>query len=217
MKDPRLRLVAVIALSISAYVSLLGAAVALVWWLAFTERTHTLSHPRVLGAFVGLLAVISGIVQILGGDGISYFVRFSVIALIASWAFADRRAGELLDVATWGLGTRIGFEIGLVAEMSIRSLEVMAEDFARIRLAQEIKGVPWGIRSIVPAVSSLVQSGIQRAEDQADLLAIRGYQMGGTVCPVFESDLLEKAAAGLAVLAGLALFVPSGDIFILLH
>ncbi|MDI6718836.1 MAG: energy-coupling factor transporter transmembrane component T [Methanomicrobiales archaeon] len=217
MRDPRLRLLATVALSIAAYCSLAGAAAAGVWWLLFSGRTRSIPHPRALLSFIALLAVFSAAIHIGGGDGISYLVRFSVIALIAAWTFADRQPGELLDLSTWCLGERIGFEIGLVAEMSMRSLEVIAEDFERIRQAQGIKGVPWGVRSLVPAVSALIHAGLVRAEDQADLLAVRGYRRGGTSCPRFSREPMDVAAAASAILVGLALFVPAGDIFILLQ
>ncbi len=217
MRDSRLRLLATVVLSIAAYCSLAGAAAAAVWWLLFSGRMRSLSHPRALLAFVALLAVFSAALQLSGGDGISYLVRFSVIALIAAWAFADRQPGELLDLSTWCLGERIGFEVGLVAEMSMRSLEVIAEDFERIRQAQSIKGMRWGARSLVPAVSALIHTELERAEDQADLLAVRGYRRGGTSRPCFFREPLDVVGAASAFLVGLTLLVPAGDIFILLQ
>jgi hypothetical protein len=217
MQDPRLRLLSTLALSIAAYMSLAAAIAAAVWWVAFTSRTRSLSHARAVAAFMGVLAVVALATELTAGGGISYLIRMGVIVLIAAWSYSEWRSGDFLDVATWSFGKKAGFELGLVAEMGMQSLQVISEDYSRIRTSFRLKGARWGIKTLIPAVSLLIHVVLLRAEDQSHLLSIRGYRRGGTLCPSFQSAALEKIAAGVAILIVFASFVPAGHIFILLH
>ena len=42
-------------------------------------------------------------------------------------------------MGTWALGNRTGFELGLVAEMAVQSLEDLDRDLAMLRLALRLK------------------------------------------------------------------------------
>ena len=215
MQDARLRLASTIALSIAAYASVIGALGAAIWWLAIS-RGRMIARPRAVLVFLALIAIVAAAIEATGGDGISYGVRMGAILLVAAWAYGLHRPGDLLDTACWTLGSGRGFEIGLVAEMSLQSIAVLEEDFRRIRLAQSLKGIR-GVRAIIPAAAALLAGELRRADEQAQLLAVRGYRNGGSHCPVFVSARTEQIAAGLALTIAIAsIFAPS-DIFILLR
>jgi hypothetical protein len=94
---------------------------------------------------------------------------------------------------------------------------VIGDDVARVRAAHRIKQVRPGIRTIVPSFRMLIWQQLARAESQADLLAIRGYRSGGTLCPEFTATWLDVAAGLSAILILLFAFFPVRDIFILLQ
>ncbi|HNQ33987.1 MAG TPA: hypothetical protein PKJ93_09455, partial [Methanoculleus sp.] len=117
MQDPRLRLLSTVVLSLAAFASTMGAVVALVWWLVFTPRTKALPRPGVLFSLTAMIALTALVSAWGGGPGLSYFIRMVVVLLLAAWAYTETEEGEVLAVAVWALGKRIGFEIGLIAEM----------------------------------------------------------------------------------------------------
>jgi energy-coupling factor transport system permease protein len=215
MHDARLRLASTIALSIAAYMSVLGAAGAALWWLV-VSRGRIIARPRAVLFFLALIAIVAMAIEFTGGDGLSYGVRMSAILLVATWAYGQHRPGDLLDVACWALGSRRGFELGLVAEMSLQSITVLGEDFRRIRLVQSLKGIH-GVRAVMPAAAALLAGELRRADEQAKLLAVRGYRDGRSQCPTFDSTRGEQITAGFALTLAIAsIFAPS-DIFILLR
>lgn len=118
MQDPRIRLVTTIMLSIAAWISVPGAILSILWWLVCGRARTSIKTLRslflilVIPAVMGLAAVWSG------GDGLSYFIRISAVLIIASWMYAERYPGELLDVGVWFLGTKTGFDLGLIGELS---------------------------------------------------------------------------------------------------
>jgi len=128
MQDPRLRLLSVAVLSLAAFASTVGAAAALVWWLLFTPRTGSLPRPGVLLPLVGMVAATALVSAWGGGAGLSYFFRMTVILLLAAWAYTETEDGEVLAVAVWALGNRVGFEVGLVAEMGISGISVLRQE-----------------------------------------------------------------------------------------
>jgi energy-coupling factor transport system permease protein len=210
VQDPRLTLLSTLALSLAAFASAWGALLALAWWLLATPRRLPLHRWRsALGLFL-LAGATSLLVALSGGDGLSYLFRISVVFLVASWAYGERRGGELLDTGTWALGNRTGFELGLVAEMVVGSLEEFDRDLSMLRLAIRLKaGGRITPGSLVPALGLLVRRELDRAGDLGDLLAVRGYRQGGSLCPGFASGPWEvpqaACAAGIALLALLAL------------
>ncbi len=95
-----------------------------------------------------LLVIFFGIfLEITGGGGISYTFRMMVIILIGAWMYSRYRQGDFLGMGTWLLGKKNGFDLGMIAEMGMQSLDLMRSDFSRIRQAYELKGTRWGIRS----------------------------------------------------------------------
>lgn len=152
-----------------------------------------------------------------GGNGVSYLIRMSVILLLAFYAFNERSPGEFLDLSVWVFGKKRGFDIGLAAEMSLQGLEILSDEIKRIRVAFQLKGMKIGLRSILPTAGLLIYSHFSRAEEQADLLAIRGYRGGGMVCPKFVRAKGDLLAAFTAIFPVIIAFMPLGDIFILLH
>ncbi|MDD1659083.1 MAG: hypothetical protein LUP92_02390 [Methanomicrobiales archaeon] len=206
MQDPRLTLLSTVALSLAAFASAWGALLALAWWVFATPRRLPFHRWRsVLGLFI-MVCATAVLVALSGGDGLSYLFRISVVLLIASWAYSERRGGELLDMGTWAFGNYTGFELGLVAEMAVQSLVGIDRDLSMLMLAQRLKtGGRITLGSLVPALGLLVRRELDRSGDLGDILAVRGYRDGGSLCPRFTRgpwDGVEAAlAVGIAVLA----------------
>ena len=215
MQDPRIRIAAASILSIAAFISLQGAAAAFLWWMVFTPRFRIVKKIRLVFSLILMIAFFSIVLEIFGGNGFSYFCRMTVIILIGMWVFGEQQSGEFLAICVWLFGTRMGFDLGMVAEMGIQSLSSVSADLDRIRIAEKIKGKQWGIHSLVPAGLVLVHGALSRAEDNAELLAVRGYRSGGTLCPDFKTGTID-CVAGLCAL-GVLLFalIPVSEFFIL--
>jgi energy-coupling factor transport system permease protein len=215
MQDPRIRIAAASLLSIAAFISLQGAAAALLWWLVFTPRLKIVKKIRLVFSLILMIAFFSLVLELFGGNGLSYFCRMTVIVLIGMWVFGEQQSGEFLTISVWLFGTRIGFELGMIAEMGIQSLSSVTADLDRIRIAEKIKGMQWGVNSLVPAGLVLVHGALGRAEDTAELLAVRGYRSGGTLCPQFITTTID-CVAGLCAL-GVVIFalIPVSEFFIL--
>jgi energy-coupling factor transport system permease protein len=177
-----------------------GAVIAIAWWLVVTP-CHSIAVRRGVLIPFFFIAVTAGIVGITGGSGISYLVRFTAVLLIAAWAFAVYRPGELLDIGVWLFGKGLGFDLGLVGEMGMRSLLLSADDLSRIIAAQRLKGRSWNWRTFGPGLAVLVHLALRRADDQAGILALRGYRGGGTCTPQFTRGRWDVFATGCAVLA----------------
>ncbi len=217
MQDPRIRLVAITALSLASYATVWGALASMAWCAAFFPRG--LFRPKVLlpvvMAFL-MIAVVAFVVALTGGDGAGYFIRFGGILVVAFYAYASYKPGEILGLSVWFLGQR-GFEPGLMGELSIQSLHVLGDDLSRSFIAIKLKktGSIW--KWLVPVTLLLVRRSLIRASDQADLLAIRGYRKGGSVCPVFRPGGRDLLSGSLTIFIGLFAFIPVRDIFIALH
>jgi len=215
MQDPRIRIAAAAVLSLSAFISLHGAAAVFLWWVVFTPRCRLARRfPRVL-SLVLMIAFFSIVLEIFGGGGLSYFFRMTVILLTGMWIYDEQKSGEFLAAGVWLFGQKTGFDLGMVAEMGMQSLISVAADLERIRMAEEIKGISWGVRSLVPAGLVLIHNALVRAEDNAEQLAVRGYQCGGTLCPKFLTSTSDIIAVVFAV--GMLMFsmIPVSEFFIL--
>ena len=215
MQDPRIRIAAAAVLSLAAFVSLHGAAAVFLWWLVFTPRLQLAKRIRLVFSLILMIALFSLVLELSGGSGISYFARMTVIVLIGMWIFSEQKSGEFLAIGVWLFGDRAGFELGMVAEMGMQSLVAVTSDLDRIRMAEKIKGMQWEVRSLVPAGLVLVHGALSRAEDTAELLAVRGYQHGGTLCPTFFTrppDLVAGMFASAIVIFSL---IPVSEFFIL--
>ena len=215
MQDPRIRIASAAFLSLAAFISLHGAAAVFIWWLVFTPRLQLAKRIRLVFSIILMIAFFSIVLELSGGGGLSYFTRMTVIVLIGMWLFSEQKSGEFLSIGVGLFGNRSGFEIGMIAEMGMQSLVSVTTDIDRIRMAEKIKGMQWKVRSLVPAGLVLVHGALVRAEDTAELLAIRGYRNGGTVCPKFLTRPLDIVAGTFA--AGIFIFslIPVSEFFIL--
>ncbi|MFA5237952.1 MAG: hypothetical protein WC362_08885 [Methanoregula sp.] len=215
MQDPRIRLLCACLLSLAAFASVTGAGAVVVWWLAFTHRWHSIRHRTAILATLLLFALVAGIMTLSGSDGFSYFVRMVAILLIGAWVYAESAPGDFLAVGTWSLGPGIGFELGMIAGIAMQMATGLSDDFCRIRIAAQQKGHAWGIRSIVPAGRVLIYDAIRRADDTAEVLAMRGYRNGGTCCPQFRTTLRDGLAGTCAAVALVLAYIPVSEFFIL--
>jgi len=215
MQDPRIRIAAAAILSVSAFISLHGAAFAFFWWLIFTPGVDLIKKIRLVLPFLIMIAFFSLVLELFSGNGLSYFVRMTVIVLIGMWLYSEQKPGEFLSLSVWFFGDRAGFDLGLVAEMGMQSLSFIAADLERIRMAEKIKGLRWGLHSLIPAGMILVHGALARAEDSAELLAIRGYRSGGTLCPHFLIKPGDLVAGLIAVCIVFFALMPVSEFFIL--
>jgi len=212
MQDPRIRLGAIILLSAAAWMSLPGAILTLLWWVISSGARTSVHTVRSL-IFILLVPAVMALAAIWSGaDGISYFFRITAVLIIASWMYAERYPGELLDVGVWALGTKTGFDLGLIGELSMSSLDTLAREIDRISVALRQKGTRLTPR-ILPAVfSGILIRQLNLAHDRAILLTLRGYTRGGMHCPSFSpsrSDCISGAFSCTIFLFSLI----AGDIF----
>jgi energy-coupling factor transport system permease protein len=217
MQDIRFRAGAAALLSITAFASITGAVVVFVWWLIFSRPLQVLRKMRMVIPAIILIVFFGLVLELSGGGGLSYCLRMTVIILVGAWVYTGYHEGEFLRLGTWLLGKKTGFDLGMIAEMGMQSLGLMVSDFTRIRQAQELKGIRFGLRSLVPAGSILIQDALRRADETAELMAIRGYTRGGSYCPVFETPTRDIIAGLVALCMGIIAFVPVSEFFILYH
>jgi len=217
MQDPRIRLLAALVLSFASFLSIWGAILVFLWWVVFSEKRKTFRNriaATVIFATVAFTAIVTGLT---GGPGLSYFIRLGVIALVALWVYNEWSPGEAVKVSVWLFGCRTGFDLGLVAEMSMQALNQAGEDLERSRIALKFKGGRLRGKAILSVASQLLSLQIVRIHNQADLLAIRGYRKGGILCPEFITPPRDLLAGSLAIIIGFFAFIPVRDIFILIH
>jgi energy-coupling factor transport system permease protein len=217
MQDIRLRAGTAAFLSLTAFSSITGAAIVFIWWLAFSHPLQVVKKMRMVIPAIILIIFFGFILELTGGGGFSYCLRMTVIVLIGAWMYIGYREGEFLRLGTWLLGEKAGFDLGMIAEIGMQSLELMVSDLSRIRQAQELKGTRWGLRSLVPAGSILIHGALRRADETAELMAVRGYTRGGSYCPVFETPVRDIVAGLAALCMGIIAFVPVSEFFILYH
>ncbi len=214
MQDIRLRTGAAVLLCISAFISVPGAAAALLWWFACSGQFPGVKI-RLIVPVAAMIAFFSIVLALTGGDGISYFIRMLVIILIGFWMYAEQKSGEFLKLGVWLLGDRAGFELGMLAGMGRQTMDLLAQDFDRILVAENLKGIRAGWKTLVPSGLVLVNGALTRAETSAELMAVRGYRGGGTFCPVFVTtgkDILSSLAALCVLIIAL---IPVSEFFIL--
>jgi hypothetical protein len=217
MQDIRLRSGAAALLSLVAFTSITAAFMVFIWWLVFSRPLQVIRKMRMVIPALILIAFFGFILEFTGGGGISYGLRMTVILLIGAWVYSGYRQGEFLGLGTWLLGKKTGFDLGMVAEMGIQSVDLLVSDFSRIRQAHELKGTRWGVRSLVPAGSILILGALRRADETAELLAIRGYIHGGMYCPHFKTPVRDIIAVLAALCMGIIAFIPVSEFFILYH
>lgn len=216
MQDPRIRVGSGIILSIAAFTSIPGAAAVFIWWLIFTPVRTQLKQMRLVIFMIAVIALFSLLLELTaGGGGISYFIRMMVIILIGMWMYTEYRPGDFLKLGVWLFGTRTGFELGMLADMGMQNISLLNRDFDRIRLAVKLKGNPWSVRNLVPVTLVLVHGALMRAENTAELLAIRGFTNGGVLDPEFSRTIKEIIAGVFTMVAGLIAVFPVSEFFIL--
>ncbi len=217
MQDPRLRLLSVVVLSIAAFLSIPGAALAFVWWLLFSGGPGLLKRSGwPLIAFVPLVLVTISL-WITGMEWLSYLIRLGVVLLIAIYAYQDQKSGDFISVAAWALGPVKGFDIGLAGELGFGSLRFLEDEVRRMRRAVLLKGIPFGIKSILTISAGLVFALIRRTDEQADLLVTRGYTRGGMACARFTSSPMDLISSGIAISVFILCFLPFREFFILIQ
>jgi len=209
VQDGRLKILAATVLSVAAFLSTAGAVAALAWWLLFTPRLRGIKNPRAVLFFLAILCITAVVVQLTAGGGLTYLFRMTVVVLIAAWYHGARKSGEVLEVAVSLLGTRTGFDLGLLAEMAARSLDLLVEDVGMMQIAWQMKGTPRRLQTLTPALSLLLHRQLQQSAEQASLLALRGYTGGGSLCPSFPFPARDMPAVCCVLLAVvIALAVP---------
>jgi energy-coupling factor transport system permease protein len=197
MQDPRIRIFVIIALSMAAFISIAGAALAFLYWICLPGRFLYIRRPAAI-LFFAMIVVVSVLTWFTTGDGVSYFIRMTVILLLALYAYTAYVPGEFFRVLVWLFGKR-GFEPGLIAEMSMEALNVLEDDSSNIRIALRQKEVTLGFSTLVPVIGMFVLNQVRRAYDHADLLTVRGYRNGGTLCPEFHPKILDYVSMTVAV------------------
>ena len=215
MQDVRLRTGTATLLSLIAFFSIPGAVAAAVWWVLFTDNFRLLLRNRLVIPSIALIGVFGIILELTGGEGISYVFRMTVVILIGVWLLSGQKKGEFLHLGCWLFGNRTGFELGMLAEMALQNLDLLLADFDRIRAAERMKGVRSGVRSFISTGRVLVHGTLLRAEDTSELLAVRGYMHGGTFVPVFAKDRMDYMAVFFALCAAVIAIIPVSAFFIL--
>jgi hypothetical protein len=216
MQDPRIRIFVILALSVAAFISIAGAVAAFIYWLIFTPGFRCIKRPAAI-TFFTMIVIVALVTQITTGNGLSYFIRLTVVLLLALYAYTGYYPGEFLAVSVWMFGRKSGFDLGIIAEMSMQSLGDLENDVENIRMAIRQKGIRLGIVTGIPVAGMVVINQITRAKEQADLLTVRGYTKGGTLCPRFPQKPSDIAYGFLAIFILVISFFPIGGIFILLH
>jgi energy-coupling factor transport system permease protein len=215
MQDPRIRVLAGAGLSVAAFTSIEGAAAALVWWFIFAPLRQIVKKTRTIIPLIIIIAFFSLLLELGGGMGRGYFIRMMVVLLIGMWIYTEQQPGDFLGLSVWLFGRRTGFDLGLLAEMGMEALAFLQADIERIRMAERLKGMQWGLHTLVPAGLVLLHGALIRAQDTTELLAVRGFRGGGSCCPVFTPSYKDLFAGLLAACAICFAFFPVSEFFIL--
>lgn len=216
MEDIRCRLLSTLALSFAAFSSVHGAFLSLAWLAIAESGRRSLPHLKRFMYYGGVVITISILIALSGGDGLSYGIRIFALLLVAAWAYAEYRGGEMLDLFVWLFGRKTGFDLGMIAEMGLASLSELARTVERISISFAIKGEKKTFRRVCGVASSILYNQLQRAEEQATLLAIRGYRKGGSHCPSFVRSSAEMIATSVAITITILSIGLSTEILILL-
>lgn len=215
MLDIRVRIGTATLLTLVAFFSMAGAVGVFMWWLLFTPRLQEIKRQRIVAGTILMIALASLFISATGGDGVSYLVRMIAIILIGVWIYSEQKVGEFLHLGVWLLGNRLGFEIGMIAEMGLQMAESLATDLDRIHMAMTIKGQQWGVKTLVPAGLILVNDALVRSQDTAELMAVRGFYDGGSFCPQFLHRRYDLIPVMAAIVVGSLAFVPVSEFLIL--
>ena len=214
MTDIRIRLIVVILLSLSAFTGVLGTLLAAACWIVFCAE-ETFSHnswklfmpSAVLAAgFPGLILYLSG------GDGGIYAAKIFVIFCLAFWLGVSHKPGEFLDLGVWALGRKTGFDLGLSAELPMRTPPDTADDLSHMKSALGIKGERLTRKTTPPLATGLLLLSLSRSDRIGAYLARIGYHTGCTYLPHFpttKTDILMLCTAGVCAAAVLSAASPA--------
>ena len=215
MQDVRMRIGTATLLTLVSFFSVPGALGVFGWWLVFTPRLQEIKRIRVVAGTILMISLAALFISVTGGDGLSYLVRMIAIILIGIWLYSEQVTGEFLHLGVWLMGNRAGFELGMIAEMGMQMAESLTTDLDRIHMAMTIKGQPWGAKILVPAGLILVSDALVRARDTAELMAVRGFHNGGSLCPKFKHGRYDLMQGMAAMVLGFLAFVPVSEFLIL--
>lgn len=213
MQDSRIRTGVMLYLSICAMLSVVAALYVFCWWILCTGRTDLKKTLHSILWITGFTGLVSLFTWYAGGDGISYFIRVTTVFLIAVYMYHCQKDGDILDVSVWIGGNRLGFELGLIGEMTLTTIRIIREDITQIRTAMHLKGQQLSISSISAVISLELLTLLSRASQQGDLLKSRGYHNGGSHTPEFFTGTKDIVMGILAIPAGFFLFIPVEDLF----
>jgi len=216
VQDARLRLFSVLLLSVASYISMAGALLTLIWLFLYPAYLVSAVRSKALYLLVPFTGIVALVMQFMGEDGLSYFVRISILLLLAFTIFRGWAPGEFLDLAVWLFGTRIGFDIGLAIELTVQGIDDASQDWSRIITALKLKSMHPGIRNLAALGFLMIHLRLLRAGDQADQLTTRGYKSGGSCCPHFQTSNRDIIASSCAILILIVSFIAVRDIFILM-
>ncbi|UUX92955.1 hypothetical protein [Methanoplanus endosymbiosus] len=194
MQDARVRFFSVILLSIAAFTGYAGSALAFLWWLLFSERRRSLPELKFFAGIIAMISAISLLMYMQGLNGPEYFVKMAVILLIAFYAWSEFVPGEFLNIMVWLFGSRYGFELGMIAELSLENIRRISYDISKARMALKIKYEKQKIKNIIPVAGNITIQAVRRSYEQAGILAMRGYSHGGSLRPSFKTSGKDIAA-----------------------
>lgn len=137
--------------------------------------------PRIVARQVWLtrwivaVMVVTQLIFLTPLDAAVNTVRVVAIVLLAALLTLTTRSEALLDALQVGLSplARVGVDprrVGLTLSLTISMIPVVAGFARRVAEAQRARGVPLGIRAIVP----LLVISLRHADDVADALTARG-------------------------------------------
>jgi energy-coupling factor transport system permease protein len=216
VQDARLRLFSVLLLSVASFISVAGAMLTLAWLFLYPAFLKAALHSKAYYLLLPFTGIVAIVMQISGGEGISYFIRMGVLLLLGFTIFRGWAPGQFLDLSVWLFGTRTGFDLGLAIEMTIQGIDEASRDWSRILTAMKLKAMQPGFRNMTSIGFLLIHLRLLRARDQADLLITRGYQSGGSCCPEFHASNRDIIASFCAILILFIALFPVRDIFILM-
>ncbi|MDD1706224.1 MAG: hypothetical protein LUQ12_04220 [Methanoregulaceae archaeon] len=216
MQDARLRLFSVLLLSVASFISVAGAVLTLIWLLLYPVYLIAAVRSKAYYLLLPFTGIVALVMQLSGGDGLSYFIRMGILLLLGFTIFRGWEPGEFLDLSVWLFGTKTGFDLGLAIEMTIQGIDEASRDWSRAITAMKLKRINPGIRNLTSIGFLLIHLRLLRARDQADLLTTRGYQSGGSCCPEFHPSNRDIIASFCAILILFIALIPVRDVFILM-
>lgn len=185
MQDSRLIIFSILLLSLSAFSGIISAGFVFIWWLFFSKRLRSLPSVKLFLGFFILTAAVSLLMEARGLPGTSYFIRMTVILLIAGWAYTEISSADILNVMTWALGNKIGFELGLIAGISLNRIKLISDDYFKVKMAFSIKNPKFRWKEFLPSIGTILIWSLKESSEQGKILALRGYTRGGSMVPLF--------------------------------